>query len=138
MEKQEEGIVIAVEGNIAKVKVKRHSHCESCGSCPGTNAMVLDALNNIGAQVSQRVQYQILGKNMLLAAFVVFILPLIITLAGYWLANELASTYQIVAYWPGIIGSASGFALGVWLVRYYDKLARSKSMIPVITRIIDE
>lgn len=137
MQKQEEGIVIALENNIAKVIVKRHSHCESCGSCPGNNAMVLEALNDIGAKVNQRVYYTIQQRSMLLAAFVVFILPLISSVLGYLVAEKLAINFQILTGWPGFAGATVGFLAGLVAVRYYDRAVRAKSMMPVITQIID-
>lgn len=137
MAKQEEGIVVAVEGNIAKVVIKRHSHCESCGNCPGNNALVLDTINKVGAKVNQRVICSVQEKNVLIAAFMVFLLPLITTTLGYWAATKLAFGYQITATWLLWAGSVSGFFLGVGIVIYYDKIVRSRSAIPVIVEAFD-
>ncbi|MBP1765422.1 MAG: positive regulator of sigma RseC/MucC [Firmicutes bacterium] len=82
MEKQQEGIVIETRGDMARVKTSRHNDCENCGACPGNSAIVLDARNPLDAKIGQRVVIEIQEVNMLKAAFIVYVLPLLAAFAG--------------------------------------------------------
>lgn len=135
MKKEQEGIVIDTAGSVAKIKVSRHGDCKNCGSCPGDSAMVLDAQNPINAKPGQHVVFEVKEVNMLKAAFIVYILPLIATFigvaAGQLLAKKLGynvSTFQI-------IGGVAAFILSTIYIKKFDKSAGSDiSMQPVIIR----
>lgn len=138
MEKEQEGIVLEVSGSMAKVKASRHSDCENCGSCPGNTAIVVDALNPLGAQRGQRVALEVKEVNMLKAAFIVYILPLIMAVAGAFAGNYLAGE-QLASnpLWYQIGGGFIAFGLSIIYIKYFDRNARTnEKMRPVITRIL--
>ena len=90
MIKEEEGIIIEIsKSNIAKVKVGRHNECKNCGACPGDSSVVIEAKNLLGAKTGQRITFQMKETNMLMAAFVVYIAPLIVVALGVicWTSN---------------------------------------------------
>ncbi len=129
------GIVLAVDGDKASVRASRHSHCESCGSCPGSEAITIVALNAPGAKPGQRVAFAAHETSMVKAAFVTFALPLITTLLGmlgaYWLT-------QSAALLPLGIGALLGATGGIVYVLYFDrKLRNGRGNMPEIIRIID-
>lgn len=138
LEKEQEGIVLEVFDGMAKVKASRHSDCENCGSCPGTNAIVVDALNPVGAQRGQRVAIEVQQVNMLKAAFVVYMLPLIAAVAGVFAGSYLASTQMASdSMWYQAGGGVAFFGLSLIYIRYFDRNARTNDkMRPVITRIL--
>lgn len=129
------GIVLGVQGNTAEVRASRHSHCESCGACPGAEAMTLIAWNTPEAKAGQKVVFIVHEVSMIKAAFVTFALPILTTLAGvgagYWLSQDITSQ----AVW---IGGFLGAALGIAYIRYFDrKLHNGKGSMPEIIRIIE-
>lgn len=137
MEKSQEGIVLAVNGDMAKVKVARHSSCENCGSCPGNSAVVVDARNVAQAKPGQRVLIQIKEVNMLKAAFIVYMLPLIGifggTAAGSYLADYVLS--PVLSF--QIAGGVAGFALTVFYIWFFDRRSRQDmAMQPVVIRVL--
>ncbi|MCT8976006.1 SoxR reducing system RseC family protein [Clostridium sp. CX1] len=137
MKKESEGIVIEVSGKIAKVKSSRHGDCKNCGACPGDNAAVLDVENSLGAKPGQRVLFEIKEENMLKAAFVVYILPLIAiflgVLLGGWISEETGGSLRLFQIGGGIIA----FILAFIYIKVFDKLAHNnEKMKPVITRIL--
>lgn len=138
LKKQQEGIVLEVVGNIAKVKASRHSDCENCGSCPGNSAIVVEALNPVGAKRGQRVAIEVKEVNMLTAAFIVYILPLIMAVAGAFTGNYLAvQQYASNPLWYQIVGGVIAFGLSIIYIKYFDRNARTNDkMRPVITRIL--
>lgn len=140
MDKQQEGIVLQViEGNLAKIKASRHNDCENCGACPGNSAMVLEARNDIGAKPGQHVVFVVQEINMLKAAFIVYILPLIAAFIGAWSGWGLAERLGSESLWFQITGGVMAFVLSVVYIKYFDSSARfDVKMQPVIVRILSE
>jgi sigma-E factor negative regulatory protein RseC len=138
MKKGEEGIVVEVDGKTAKVRASRHGDCKNCGACPGDNAIVLDTQNPVSAKVGQLVAFEIQEANMLQAAFIVYIMPLVAifvgALAGGYLANKFGQTVNSYR----IIGGVVAFILSVVYIKLYDSSAKKNiKMQPVITKILD-
>lgn len=139
MEKNQEGIVLAVSGDMAKVKVARHSSCENCGSCPGNSAAVVDAKNMVQAKPGQRVLIQIEEVNMLKAAFIVYMLPLIGIFGGAVGGNYLAEYFMSPALSFQITGGIAGLVLTVLYIWFFDRKSRQDmAMQPVIIRILSQ
>lgn len=137
MDKQQEGIVLEVVGDMAKVKTSRHNDCENCGACPGNSAMVLDALNPVGAKPGQRVAIEVQEINMLKAAFIVYILPLIAVFIGAVLGNLFAQKTGNESLWFQVVGGIVAFVLSVVYIKYFDSAARlDVKMQPIIVRIL--
>lgn len=137
MNKESEGVVIEVSGKMAKVKSSRHGDCKNCGACPGDNATVLDVENPLGAKPGQRVVFEIKEENMLKAAFIVYILPLIAIFIGAflggWICQKVGGTLRM--YQVG--GAIIAFILAIIYIKIYDKSAHNnEKMHPVITRIL--
>jgi len=134
-----EGIIIAVNGEVARVRTSRHSDCENCGACPGTSAMVLEAANPLGAKVGQRVFVTIEETSMLKATFITYIMPLVFAAVGAALGGIVAALLEMssAAAWQ-IAGGILAFAAAVAIVYWYDKRISSRAkMLPVITEIIE-
>lgn len=138
MKTEQLGIVVEVNGDMAKVRATRHGDCKNCGACPGDNAMVVDARNPIGAKIGQNVNFEIQEVNMLQAAFIVYMLPLVAiflgALAGGYAANRVGSQ-SVVTF--QVIGGIIAFSLSVLYIKFFDKSARENvKMQPVITKIV--
>lgn len=137
MNKEQEGVVLEVKGNMAKVKTSRHNDCENCGACPGNSAMVLEARNPLGAKPGQRVAVEVQEVDMLKAAFIVYVLPLIAIFLGAVGGGLLADKLGYEVLWFQVGGGLAAFILSVWYIKYFDYSARSDmKMQPVITRIL--
>ncbi|HML35153.1 SoxR reducing system RseC family protein [Sporomusa sphaeroides] len=135
--KEQEGIVIEVQGGAAKVKTTRHNDCENCGACPGNSAIVISANNALGAKLGQRVAIEVKEVNILKSAFIVYILPLIAIFVGALAGDSLYGDLGISAMAARIAGGILAFILSVWYIKYVDNKARAdKKAEPVITRII--
>ena len=138
MIKEEEGLIIEIfDNNIAKVKVGRHNECKNCGACPGDNSLVIEAKNPIRAKAGQRVSFQMKDTNMLMAAFVVYIVPLVAVVIGVLVGQVLAKTlgYSVRNFQIG--GGIITFVLSLSNIKKFDKFAHDNDkMQPVITHII--
>lgn len=140
MDKQQEGIVLEVTDNhMAKVKTSRHNDCENCGACPGNSALILDARNDLGAKPGQRVAIEVREVNMLKAAFIVYILPLIAIFIGVVAGGTFAEHSGYQPLWFQIIGGTVAFILSVVYIKFFDSAARSDvKMQPTIIRILSD
>lgn len=121
--KTEEGVVIEVTGDIAKIKAGKHTECKDCGACPGNNAAIVTAKNQIGAKPGERVNFEVKEANALKAAFVVFVLPLLAVFIG--------------AIIGGTIGGVIALIIGLIFIKKFDKrVGEDDKSLPVIIRII--
>jgi len=137
MNQEEVGIVIEVNGNLAKVKAARHGDCENCGACPGDSAIMMDVQNPISAKPGQRVAFEVHNTSMVKAAFVVYALPLFAAAVGaaigWFIANQFG--LPLVAFQVG--GGIIGFCLSLIVVKSYDKtLKNDTTSLPIITKIL--
>lgn len=107
---------------VAEVVRIRESACSGdCHQCSGCGAaretVVLKAENPINAKVGETVKIRSDSSPVLKAAAVLYLLPLVLFLAGYILGENL--------WGRGILVSLIGFALGMvplrLINRYLDK-----------------
>lgn len=81
------GIVEKIEDGMLRVRIKRATACgENCASCSGNckaTDQVVTAVNKAGAKVGDNVLLEMNSKNVLLAAFLVYILPLLVLFCVY-------------------------------------------------------
>ncbi|MDF9406873.1 SoxR reducing system RseC family protein [Pelotomaculum isophthalicicum JI] len=138
MKKEAEGIVMAIDGKIAKVRASRHSDCDSCGACPGDKATVMDVYNRADAKVGQRVVIEIPEANMLKAAFVVYMLPLLTTFMGYLIGVWISQKYGFPALLTEVSASVAAFVLTLLYIKFFDRSMTKIKMMPVITEILSE
>ncbi len=139
----QQGYIIEIVDNItAKLKLKRHSACASCGKCATTSEekdIIVEVDNTIGAKVGDRVEVNMETINVLKATFIVYTIPLIALLIGtvgtfYGLnAVNFNGNIEIISAIVGLI-----FTIIVFLIlKKNDKKFRdSKEYIPIVTRII--
>ena len=136
MSESVEGLVIETDNNIAKVKLTRHSECENCGSCSGQNEVIQRAHNKIGAKPGQRVFIEVENNNVLKAAFIVFILPLLSIAAGIIIAELVSGILQISSVVPDIIGACVCTLISVTIIKHFDKHIHLTQRLPGVVGII--
>lgn len=136
MKEQEEGVVIETSGNLAKVRTMRHGDCQNCGACPGDQAVVVDALNEIGAVKGQFVAFEFNEENLVKSSLVLFVLPLAAAAAGAWAGSWIAERLGLSGNLLPILGGALLFGASLAYIRFYDSQARKRRSYPVIRRIL--
>jgi sigma-E factor negative regulatory protein RseC len=136
--KEEEGIIIETfDNNIVKVKVGRHNECKNCGACPGDSSVVIEAKNLLGAKTGQRIAFRMKETNMLMAAFVVYIVPLIAVSLGVFVGQVIAKKFGFSVKGFQIGGGILTFVLSIINIKMFDKFAHNNDkMQPVITQIL--
>jgi len=144
MPAEEEGMVTAIEGEYAMVKVIRTSscaHCPSAGSChiESDREILVKAKNNAGARVGQRVRLFVAPGSILAASFLLYVIPLFGLILGA-VAGKLFLAHvwprlssELLAAGAGLVAMAGTFAG----IRFYDRHCRSKeSFIPKIIQVL--
>ena len=125
---EETGTVVEVEGRIAKIRLLRQATCNKCGMCGiGQHPeIVVEVPNTIGAGPGDAVRLAIESGNVLRAAVVVYVVPLLVAILGFLLASYLAGPAGFPAYREalGIAGAAVGLILSFVWVASYDRQSR--------------
>lgn len=135
-------IVEIVDSVTAKLKLKRHSACASCGKCATTSEekdIIVEVDNTIGAKVGDRVEVNMETVNVLKAAFIAYTIPLVALLLGtvgtfYFLkVTSITKNIEIIS---GLVGLIFTFISFLILKKNDKKFRDSKEYIPIVTRII--
>ncbi|MDD4170021.1 MAG: SoxR reducing system RseC family protein [Desulfotomaculaceae bacterium] len=132
MKRKAEGIVIALSGKTAKVRMSGQIYCESCESQLVGNASIMDVYNPVDATVGQRVIID-LPEASLRVAFIVFILPLITTFLGFLAGVWISQKYGFPALLSEVGASIAALALTLIYIKYFNRT--KTSMMPVITNV---
>ena len=133
----EQGVVIDVKKEFAKVRVGRNSACGSCGKCGMTEKQKhvdFYATNEVGAAIGDTVAIDIPETNSAKFALVAYFIPLVpaLVLMFVSLALEWADWLAAVLFFVGL---AVGFAV----VALIDKLRKHKWMeTPVIKEVVNK
>jgi len=130
---EEKGRVVKVENGVAQVEMERTSACARCGIClqssQGKSVLYLE--DSLGAHPGDEVLVSVESKEVLKAAFLVYLFPLVALVAGYFLGRTVFKTEK-----AGILFAGLGFLSALSLLYLYDKrLKAQKSGQAKIIRI---
>ncbi|MGL6108025.1 SoxR reducing system RseC family protein [Romboutsia sp.] len=137
MKKEEVGYVIDTKGEIAKIKIGRHSDCKNCGSCPGNDSLILNVKNPVGAEIGQKVYFETKGSKMLISVYIVYIQPILLVCLGVYIGYLTANNFnKPVAFYELIFGGMF-FIFSLIIIGVVERrLANDKNSMPTITRIV--
>ena len=130
------GTVISVDKNLATISVRRTSACgENCANCKSVcqgTTVQSSAENTVGARVGDVVKVESSTKDVLRAAVVLYIVPvlvaIIVAIISY--GNNANDIFMILA------SVISFFASFVFLKRFEKKLT-PKSYITKIIKVVE-
>ena len=135
-DKIQEGFIMHLEGDLAKVKVAPNAECDNCGACNLVHMEIL-AYNPVMAAPGQKVRFTMIQDNMLRISFMIFILPLLSLFAGLYAGSLVASISNINNTGAMAAGGMLMVALAVVIIFFYDKRYKlNKSNFPQIIEVI--
>ena len=131
---REQGLITAVSGKYATVRIDKKDECSKCGMClfpKGASSIELSAINGVGAKEGDVVTIDTAKDGKLLGAALVFLVPLLIIALSMVIGlvvvkNELVSlimSVALIAIWYAVLALID------------KKLKKSKGFIPVIISI---
>jgi sigma-E factor negative regulatory protein RseC len=90
---RELGRVIETAGNMAKVEIFRRDECTRCKVCGfgSRDRIIAVATNTVGAKEHDEVELELEAAQVVRAAVIVYIIPLIFLLFGLYLGTVFAS-----------------------------------------------
>ena len=120
------------DGRAEVLRVRESACSGDCHKCSGCGAvqqnLLLAAKNPIGARVGDLVVISSGSAVVLKAAAVLYLLPLALFLAGYLLGQLL--------WQRGPLLGLCGVALGIAVIKIYDKRLSKKEIIYTITSFV--
>lgn len=136
-------VIELVDGTTAKIKLQKHSACAACGKCASSadkKDIIVEVDNNIGAKVGDYVEVNMDSVNVIKAAAIVYIVPLIALLGGtiisYGILNfiDIGMNKEVLSGFIGIVLTAISYLL----IKSKDrKFRESRNYIPIITKVIN-
>jgi len=138
---EEIGEVVALKNDLAIVRFKRSAACEKCGACKlaGADFMEAEVKNLALAEIGDKVLIELEPKILLTASLIVYIVPVVFLILGYFLGAWLANVFgqANVAEPIGIVFGFGLFALSYFAIREIDRrLASGQQFYPAIKRIV--
>jgi len=140
---KEYGVVLELIGDKAIVNVKRQSACGQCKACDlGTSEQKeinITAKNEVGAKVNDNVNLLIETPDILKAAIIVYVIPLVALLLGVGISTYITKLMGIDGETISIIVGLVCTGLSYILVKKKDiKLNKTKKYEPSIVEILGQ
>lgn len=136
---RETGCVVSVKDDAAIVAMPTSKECESCGACllagEGKEVLLL-ARNAAGAAEGDTVEVEIASGRVVAAAFVIYVLPILLTIVGFFVGSAIAggSEDSGLPIMMAVVFLVASF-VGVWM---YDlRLRRVERRQAVVTRVLE-
>jgi len=137
---REIGIVLKIKGTRAEISLPRKSACETCGKCGlgrGEGEMALEAENRPGARPGDRVEVEIPERDPLLAALLLFGLPLAGMLLGVVAGALLERALNWDSEGPAVVLGTVLLLVSFFLVKFREKrLAKQENQRNRIVRVL--
>ncbi|UCH21751.1 MAG: SoxR reducing system RseC family protein [Deltaproteobacteria bacterium] len=139
----EEGVVIKINATSAWVKTTRTGACKACsarGSCStigGGKEMEVEAVNDAGARVGDRIVLSFETASLLKACFFVYVFPILLLILGAAVGFNAAPLLDLNASGLSAVCGFSSLLLAFWFVKSRgNRMARNKKYRPKIIRIL--
>ena len=134
------GFVVSVTKDTAEVVLGAHLECKHCGACVAAASdkqRKLDALNEIGARAGERVIVELKPQHAVLAAFLIFVLPVVAALGGGFAGYRLAGTLGLRRDIVGVGLGAAALVLSFLLLRYVERTGQAARMPRIVGLVTD-
>ncbi|RJQ32984.1 MAG: hypothetical protein C4562_01700 [Actinobacteria bacterium] len=136
----EQGKVIKVNDNKATVALSKTDACKSCGACNAFGGadklMTCEVENTLGVAEGDRVYIEIAQKHEVIATFLIFVMPVLFMIIGYFVGFLISSViYKSPSEKVGVGVAAIFFAFSLYVVKVIDEWAeKNKKFVPVLLR----
>ena len=141
---EEHGVVVESKGAVVLIRAKRTSACDSCASSKSCHSisdeeMLVEADDPIGAEVGDRVIYEVSASAIIKAGMLLYLVPLLSFILGLVLGSVASPRYfteQNPDLVSGIFGVVFLGAAFIGLKLYGRRLERDKSYRPHVLKVM--
>ena len=141
----EKGVVIKVDATTAWVTTTKTSACEGCAaksSCTtlgGGKEMEVEAINDIGARIGQKVVLQFHTSPLLKATFLLYVVPILFLILGAFIGDQAAPRFDMDPSTCSVIVGLVFLGISIKFVKSKgNKLAKKDAYRPKIVRILKD
>lgn len=135
----ENGVVKKVERDLAWVITVKGEQCAGCTACKsfGQGSFEVVALNKRGAKPGDNVEIEINPKHVVKYAVIVFMLPVLSLIIGYFLGSSYLTSIGLSSETAGIFGSLGLLLISFMGIIGYDRMvSKSQPINAQINRIL--
>lgn len=127
---QNSGIIKKINKNCITVSMYKETACSHCNNCSDKITNEITFFTDVNVEVGDIVTFEMDDRQVLKAASIVYILPIIFMILGYFLGDKLglSEAYCILTSFLSLIISFIG-------IYFYDKNIVKKEMENEITII---
>ena len=133
---KEVGTVQKIDGEYAFIRVEKKSACgENCATCKGgcvPTERIIKVKNTKKCQSGDKVALDMNTKKVMSAAFMVYIIPLVMLILGYFLGESLFGNEG-----SAILSGVVLMIISMIIIAVFDRLSKDKYMAE-ITEIINK
>ena len=126
------GLVVALDGNQARIRFLRGSACAHCGACltAGENEMEVMLVNTLGAKVGDRVAVDLSPNRVVQASLLAYAIPLVLLIAGVFIGSRFSD-------WLGLVLGVLACGIAYLILRLVERKTKKKSSFqPQMERIL--
>ena len=140
---EEEGIVVEVIGNNARVSIMTKSACDSCaasGVCHPGEQEFMEASNPLGAKKGQKVKVALAPQVFLKASLILYGIPMAVFIGAAILGKNIGLKYGTEAssdLWAFVAGMACMVVSFLGIRMYNKKVEKTQQYKPVIIEILE-
>ena len=141
---REEGVVVKADARTAWIKTMKTGACSDCsakGSCHtlgGGKEMEVQAINDAGAVIGDRVVIGFETSSLLKASFLIYIFPVLGLIIGAAVGQELAPMIGLNCAAASPLAGLLFFFLAFLIIRQKgNQLAKQNQYRPKVIRILD-
>jgi sigma-E factor negative regulatory protein RseC len=137
-------VVEIVDSITARIKMQKHSACASCGKCASSTDkkdIIVEVDNTLGAKLGDYVEVNMDSINVIKAASIVYVIPLVALLGGTIISYSILNFIDI-SFNKELISAFIGLSLTI--ISYISiknrdlKFRESRKYIPIISKILNK
>jgi len=138
----EEGIIEKILPRKAMVRIRKGSHCVSCGSrdaCQILNdeEMLIEVANELQAKAGDHVEINVPTRALLKLSLIVYFLPVAALIIGAYAGGALAQSFHVQSNLASIMAGGFAMVIAFCVLKRLDRTAQaSGEYYPRITRIL--
>ena len=120
-----------ISGKIVEVVLKTKAACGGCNAChkKDDNLMWVEVINEIGAKVGDRVEIEIVDREIVKNYFIIYLVPVFALMLGYLLGSSALRLFGLENFAEafGVVMAFVFTALSFVFIKYYASLKKARN-----------